>query len=141
MKKKRGFCKYHNFLGHKTSQCYLFRDLIQSAIKEGRLKFGEKPKNLMKVDTDPLHIAETNFVEPVDINMVDVVKIEGGQLDDDKVSEDIQGLEVIEGLRVRFEELEIAEGPKFKVNMVDLNQLSPEMGEIERRLKMENDRI
>lgn len=27
-RKKQGFCKYHNFLGHKTSQCFLFRDLV-----------------------------------------------------------------------------------------------------------------
>lgn len=33
--KKRGFCKYHNFLGHKTSQCFIFRDLIQNAIRDG----------------------------------------------------------------------------------------------------------
>src|ERR1044072_2213563 len=41
IRKKKSFCKYHNFLGHKTSQCVLFRDLVQEAIKEGRLKFGE----------------------------------------------------------------------------------------------------
>ena len=44
IRKKKGFYKYHNFLGHKTSQCVLFRDLVQDAIKEGRLKFGDKPK-------------------------------------------------------------------------------------------------
>jgi len=26
--KKRGFCKYHNFLGHKTSHRVLFRYLV-----------------------------------------------------------------------------------------------------------------
>src|SRR4051812_43270274 len=52
-RKKRGFCKYHGFLGHKTSQCFLFRDLIQNAIKGGRLKFVDKGKNNMKVDADP----------------------------------------------------------------------------------------
>lgn len=26
--KNRGFCKYHNFIYHKTSQCVLFRDLV-----------------------------------------------------------------------------------------------------------------
>ncbi|XP_058747141.1 uncharacterized protein LOC131620142 [Vicia villosa] len=46
-RKKRGYCKYHNFLGHKTSQCFLFRDLIQNAIKEGRLKFADKGKSQM----------------------------------------------------------------------------------------------
>ena len=42
-RKKRGFCKYHNFLGHKTSQYFLFRDLVRGAIKEGRLKFADRP--------------------------------------------------------------------------------------------------
>ena len=37
--KKRGFCKYHNFLGHKTSHCVLFKDLVQRALNEGKLKF------------------------------------------------------------------------------------------------------
>src|ERR1044072_6906733 len=71
-RKKRGFCKYHSFLGHKTSQCFLFRDLIQNAIKDGRLRFADKPK--MKVDDDPLDVADTNYSEPVymgEINMVE----------------------------------------------------------------------
>ncbi|XP_050876984.1 uncharacterized protein LOC127080729 [Lathyrus oleraceus] len=60
-RKKRGFYKYHNFSGHKTSQCFLFRDLIQNAIMDGRLKFAGKGKNQMKVDIDPLNITETNY--------------------------------------------------------------------------------
>ncbi|XP_050895399.1 uncharacterized protein LOC127102024 [Lathyrus oleraceus] len=75
-RKKRGFCKYHNFLGHKTSQCFLFGDLIQNAIRDGRLKFADKGKNQMKVDVDPLNIAETNYVEPVEIDMIDVWEVE-----------------------------------------------------------------
>ena len=47
----------------------------------------------------------------------------------------------IDGLRVKFEGMKLAEGPKFKVNMVDLNQFSPEMEEIEKRLKMENEKM
>lgn len=43
-RKKRGFCKYHSFLGLKTSQIFIFRDLMQNAIRYGRLKFGEKNK-------------------------------------------------------------------------------------------------
>ncbi|XP_050918463.1 uncharacterized protein LOC127135881 [Lathyrus oleraceus] len=73
---KRGFCKYHNFLGHKTSQCFLFRDLIQNAIKDDRLKFADRGRNQMKVDADPLNIANTNYVEPVEINMIDMVEVE-----------------------------------------------------------------
>ena len=33
-KKKRALCKFHNFLGHKTSQCVLFRDLVHKALKK-----------------------------------------------------------------------------------------------------------
>ncbi|XP_050896599.1 uncharacterized protein LOC127103376 [Lathyrus oleraceus] len=75
-RKKRGFCKYHNFLGHKTSQCFLFRDLIQNAIKDGHLKFADRGRNQMKVDADPLNIADTNYVEPVEINMIDMMEVE-----------------------------------------------------------------
>lgn len=38
-RKKIGFYKYHNFLGQKTSKCFLFRDLVLNTLKEGRLKF------------------------------------------------------------------------------------------------------
>ncbi|XP_058782536.1 uncharacterized protein LOC131657038 [Vicia villosa] len=75
-RKKRGYCKYHNFLGHRTSQCFLFRDLIQNAIKEGRLRSADKGKNKMKVDADPLNIADTNYAKPIDVNMVDMVEVE-----------------------------------------------------------------
>jgi len=53
-RKKRGFCKYHNYLGHNTSRCSLFRNLVQKVLNEGRLKFGDKPKPLMQVDSDPM---------------------------------------------------------------------------------------
>jgi len=49
-RKKRGFFKYHNFLGHKTSHCVLFRDLVQRALYEGMLKFEDKSKPHMQVD-------------------------------------------------------------------------------------------
>lgn len=52
--KKIGFCKYHNFMGHKTSQCVVFRDLVQKALNDGRLQFGEKPKSSMKFESDPI---------------------------------------------------------------------------------------
>ena len=77
-RKKRGFCKYHNFLGHKTSQCFLFRDLVQGAIQDGRLKFGEKPKAQMKIDSDPLQMVDAHYAEPTDfdgtVNMVEVTE-------------------------------------------------------------------
>ena len=68
-RKKRGFCKYHNFLDHKTSQYFLFRDLVQGAIKEGRLKFADKPP--MKINANPLQ-ADAHYAEPSGINMVKV---------------------------------------------------------------------
>lgn len=34
-RKNRGFCKYHNFLDHKTSQCVVFRNLVRKDLKEG----------------------------------------------------------------------------------------------------------
>ncbi|XP_050918925.1 uncharacterized protein LOC127136411 [Lathyrus oleraceus] len=60
-RKKLGFCKYHSFWGHKTSQCFLFRDLVQNTIQEGRLKFGDKPRSQMKIDSDPLQIVEAHY--------------------------------------------------------------------------------
>src|ERR1051325_984267 len=71
-RQKRGFCKYHNYLGHTTSQCFLFRDLVQKSLQEGRLKFAAKKQ---KIDTDPLRQEEALFAEPVDINMVDITEV------------------------------------------------------------------
>lgn len=51
-RKKRGFCKFHGFLGHNLSRCTRFRDSVQKALDEGRLKFGEKTKQPMQVDAD-----------------------------------------------------------------------------------------
>ncbi|MCI86572.1 myb-related transcription factor, partial [Trifolium medium] len=49
------------------------RDLVQKALNEGRLKFADKAKPQMKVDTDPLPSADATYVEVYDCNMVDVV--------------------------------------------------------------------
>ncbi|KAK2422316.1 hypothetical protein QL285_032860 [Trifolium repens] len=74
MRKKRGYCKYHDFLGHRTSQCVLFRDLVQKALNEGRLKFGEKPK-ATKADAEPSQNADTLYAEPQAIMMVEAMEI------------------------------------------------------------------
>ena len=58
-------------MGHKNSQCFLFKDLVQGAIKEGRLKFAEKPPN--ENDTDPLRV-DAHYAEPAGINMVETSK-------------------------------------------------------------------
>lgn len=72
-RKKIGFCKYHNFGGQKTSQCFLFRDLVQSAWNDGRLKFA-KGKAPMKIDFDPLQAREANYIEPLEVNIVEITK-------------------------------------------------------------------
>jgi len=71
--KKKEFCKYHNFLGHKTSHCVLFRDLVQRALNEGRLKFGDKTKPQKQVDVDPLNVVDTMYTKVGSCNMVEVI--------------------------------------------------------------------
>ena len=71
--KKRGFCKYHNFLGHNTSHCVLFRDFNQKALNEGRLKFGEKTKPQMQVNVNLLKVVNAMYTEVEDCNMVEAI--------------------------------------------------------------------
>ncbi|XP_050895676.1 uncharacterized protein LOC127102341 [Lathyrus oleraceus] len=73
-RKKKGFYKYHGFLGRKTSRCFLFRDLVQNAIQEGRLKFGDKTRSQMKIDSDPLQVAKTHYTEPEEVNLIEVAE-------------------------------------------------------------------
>jgi len=44
---------------------------VQKALDEGRLKFGDKTKQPMQVDVDPLKKVDSMYAEIVDINMVD----------------------------------------------------------------------
>jgi hypothetical protein len=39
--KHRAYCKWHNSFSYATNDCNVFRQQIQSAINEGRLKFQE----------------------------------------------------------------------------------------------------
>jgi len=43
-RKGQRYCKCHHTYGHWTNNYIHFRDLIQKAIKEGRLKFEEQSK-------------------------------------------------------------------------------------------------
>lgn len=52
--KNRGFCKYHNFLGHTIFQCVFLRDLVQKTLKEGKLEFREKLETLIQLYSHPL---------------------------------------------------------------------------------------
>lgn len=45
----------------------IFRYLVHKALKEGRLQFGEKPKTLMKVDSDPMQTENSHYDGPVEI--------------------------------------------------------------------------
>jgi len=79
-RKKRGFCKFHGFLGHNLSRCTHFRDSVQKALDEGRLKFGDKAKQPMQVDADPMKKADSMYAEIIGINMVDIVEDFGRQI-------------------------------------------------------------
>lgn len=52
----------------------LFRDLVQGALKEGRLKFSEKYKAPMDVDVDPLQIEEAHNAKPIKSLVVEALE-------------------------------------------------------------------
>jgi hypothetical protein len=58
--KKHAYCKWNNFYSHATNDCNIFRQQVQSAINEGRLKFKESPQ--MKLDKDSF-LVNMNMVE------------------------------------------------------------------------------
>ena len=64
--KNKKFCKFHNATSHSTNECRVFRQHIQRAILQGRLKFDTPWK--MKVDDNPF---------PGDQNMVDARLLKG----------------------------------------------------------------
>jgi hypothetical protein len=57
--KNRKYCKWHNVVSHNTNECNVFRQQIQSAIKQGMIKF-ENPAKPMKIDGHPF---PTNMVK------------------------------------------------------------------------------
>ena len=60
-------------MGHSTSRCSLFRDLVQKGLNEGRLKFGNKPKPQMEVDSDPLKDVSMMYTDIAGCNMVEAI--------------------------------------------------------------------
>jgi hypothetical protein len=54
--KRQAYCKWHNSFSHATNDCNVFRQQIQSAINEGRLKFQE-----MQVDMEPFPMNMIDF--------------------------------------------------------------------------------
>ena len=64
--KNKKFCKFHNTTSHSTNECKIFRQHIQRAIQQGKLKF-DTPRKI-KVDDNPF---------PRDQNMVDARLLKG----------------------------------------------------------------
>ena len=114
----------------------------------------------MKVDTNLLLMAETNYAEPLDINVVEIAerKVESKvevEEDEDfilienereatdglpkvltaKILSDKKLTEATEGLRMKFEEVKISDDQMLGVNMVDFEQPNTEMVEVERCLE------
>ena len=58
--KNKKFCKFHNATSHSTNECRIFRQHIQRAIQQGRLKFDTPRK--MKVDDNPF-LGDQNMVD------------------------------------------------------------------------------
>jgi hypothetical protein len=54
------------------SRCTRFKDSVQKALDEGRLKFGDKSKQIMQVDADPLKKADSMYIDVADINIVEI---------------------------------------------------------------------
>ena len=58
--KNKKFCKFHNATSHSTNEYRIFRQHIQRAIQQGRLKFDTPRK--MKVDDNPF-LGDQNMVD------------------------------------------------------------------------------
>ena len=58
--KNKKFYKFHNATSHFTNECKIFRQHIQRAIQQGRLKFDTPQK--MKVDDNPF-LGDQNMVD------------------------------------------------------------------------------
>lgn len=49
---------------------------MHKALDEGRLKFGDKSKQPIQVDVNPLKKADSMYVDIADVNMVEISEIE-----------------------------------------------------------------
>ena len=59
--KNMKYCKWHNVTSHDTNECKVFRQQIQLAFEQGKLKF-ETPNKTMEIGQHPF---TTNMVEVV----------------------------------------------------------------------------
>ncbi|XP_050901634.1 uncharacterized protein LOC127108240 [Lathyrus oleraceus] len=68
-------------------------DLVQNVIQEGRLKFGDKPRSQVKIDSNPLQMADAHYTEPEEVNMVEVIDdFDMTEVTEDFVNEPVMGL-------------------------------------------------
>ncbi|XP_059623179.1 uncharacterized protein LOC132266344 [Cornus florida] len=62
---EKEYCKFHNSWKHSTNNCVIFRNIVQKAIEDGRLKFPEKSE-VMGVDGNPFpKVVATNVASMV----------------------------------------------------------------------------
>ena len=85
--KNQKFCNYRQIVGYSTNNCVRFRDFIQKTIKEGRLKFKEKPQSTMTVDVNPFEM-NSSFVELVFMSINTMGFDEN--MEEEKVKEDME---------------------------------------------------
>ena len=62
--KKRKYCKCHNSMSHNTNDCKVFRQHIQSAVAQGRIKF-EAVKKPMRIEGHPFphNMVDINLIK------------------------------------------------------------------------------
>jgi hypothetical protein len=60
--KNKKYCKWHNSNSHRTNECKVFGQQIQSAIEQGRIQL-EENKKPMKIDQHQFPTTNVNMVE------------------------------------------------------------------------------
>jgi hypothetical protein len=86
---------------------------VQNAIRDGRLKFGDKPKQQMKIDSNPMQAVEAHYAEPSVVNMVEAEVAPDGNLEiveaPGSFDTNINMVEIVENL-ANLNEVEVTEG-------------------------------
>ncbi|XP_058752437.1 uncharacterized protein LOC131625607 [Vicia villosa] len=144
------FKKPGTFVPIKFSSAGIVKDHVCAADDEdGRLKFADKGKNHMKVDDDPLNVADTNYAEPVDINMA-IESLNNKVTFNTDVEESFEtkiteGLKektskATEDLRVKLQQIRISDVPPEDVNLVNVGKPLSQIEELEKCLVKEREK-